>query len=222
MQIDELNQERMLRENGLAFFGAITASVSHELNNVISIIDQSTGLLEDLLYGSREGDSIPNERLQRIADRVSTQAQRGIRIIKRLNSFAHSVDDPVCEFEMNSLVENLVRLCQRFADLKNVHLEASLSDEQINITSSPFLLQQVLHIYIKRILAFSNPEETITISTAVDDSFGILTIECEPSSYSEDHDSEYFNLLINRLGGSTEIASNSNRILTKFSIPLKE
>ncbi len=218
---DELDQERLLRENGLAFFGAITASVSHELNNVISIIDQSTGLLEDLLYSAQGGKPIPNERLQRIADRVSTQTQRGVRIIKRLNSYAHSVDDPVCEFEMNSLVENLIRLCQRFADLKKVSLETSFSDEPINIASSPFLVQQVLYLHIKRILALSNPDETITLSTSSDESSAHMSVECVQSAIADDFEVDYLNLLLERLGGSSEMLTDTDHTTTKFTIPLR-
>ena len=38
---NDQTDEQLLRERSLAFFGAITASVSHELNNVISILDQN-------------------------------------------------------------------------------------------------------------------------------------------------------------------------------------
>jgi len=60
-------QERLLKDEGLAFFGAITASISHELNNVIAIIDQSAGLLNDLLAGAQYGRPITNEKLERIS-----------------------------------------------------------------------------------------------------------------------------------------------------------
>ena len=38
------------RQNGFAFFGAITASLSHELNNVLATIKELSGLLEDLVH----------------------------------------------------------------------------------------------------------------------------------------------------------------------------
>ncbi|MBL7192196.1 hypothetical protein ISS30_10950, partial [bacterium] len=46
-----------------------------------------------------------------------------MRIIKRLNTFAHSVDDPVRQFDLVQLVDNFIRLAQRLASLKRVNLE---------------------------------------------------------------------------------------------------
>ena len=66
--IDNGDIERVMWENSLAFFGAITASVSHELNNVMSIIDQNNGLLKDLLA---VGHPISNERLERINNSIT-------------------------------------------------------------------------------------------------------------------------------------------------------
>ncbi|MEJ2737106.1 MAG: histidine kinase dimerization/phospho-acceptor domain-containing protein, partial [Anaerolineae bacterium] len=146
------NREKQVGEKELAFFGAITASVSHELNNVISIIDQTAGLLQDLLAGAREDQPIPNERLQRIADSVAAQTDRGVRIIKRLNTFAHSVDDPVKEFEINPTVENLVALARRFASLKRVELEAKLPDTPPKVTNNPFRVQQALFTCLRYML----------------------------------------------------------------------
>ena len=81
-------REQLRREKDLAFFGAITASVSHELNNVISIVYQTAGLLNDLLAGAQRGRPISDERLEQIAIRIGEQTERGAAIIKRLNAFA--------------------------------------------------------------------------------------------------------------------------------------
>ena len=35
-------------ETGLQFFGKMTASISHEIKNVLAIINENAGLLEDL------------------------------------------------------------------------------------------------------------------------------------------------------------------------------
>ncbi|NQT34001.1 HAMP domain-containing histidine kinase [bacterium] len=219
---DDLNQEQMLRENGLAFFGAITASVSHELNNVISIIDQTAGLLDDLLNGVESGQPIPNERLQRFADRVSNQTQRGVDIIKRLNTFAHGVDDPVCEFEINRLVENLTDLCQRFADMKKVDLKTRFSNEPITIMNSPFLVQQALYLYIRRVLAVSNPDETITVSIDSRESHATLSVECVSRDFGNDgFDVEYYNLLLKRISDTVKIFNDPDRTVIEISIPFE-
>ena len=163
---EDYSDERLLNENGLAFSGAITASVTHELNNVYSIIDQTIGLLEDLLVNADPDRPIPNDRLQRIADKIQAQTQRGVGIIKRLNTFAHSVDEPESEFEVNQLVENLVELSRRFANLKKVELDVSYYSEPVTIRNNPFLLQQALFLCLKQ--ALENAQKGVRITVAID------------------------------------------------------
>jgi FixJ family two-component response regulator len=61
---------------------------------VLSIIDQTGGLLSDLISAAQKGIPIKEERLKTIADKIATQTERGTRIVKRLNQFAHSVNEP--------------------------------------------------------------------------------------------------------------------------------
>ncbi len=161
---DKNDRTQKLKNGDLAFFGAVTASVSHELNNIVSIIDQSAGLLTDLLAGAQSGRSLSPEQLGRIADRIKHQTSRGVDFIRRLNAFAHSTDEPVREFELNQLVENLVALTVRFANLKGVNLKVAYSDQPLNIITSPFLIQQVLYLIIKNILDRALKNDDITLS----------------------------------------------------------
>jgi len=213
------DQEQLLREKSLAFFGAITASVSHELNNVISIIDQTAGLLEDLLYGAQQGRPIQNERLERIATRVRKQTQRGVGIIKRLNRFAHSVDDPVGEFELNNLIENLTALNQRFASLKRVNLETHYSDEPINIICSPFLIQQVLFLCIKMALDASQENDTIIVAINSDDDEVKMSVKGRKLEQDVNElYSDYLDQLMTIMGGNIEVKSDDNQSVFKILI----
>jgi len=85
-------REESLERNGLVFFGTLTASVTHELNNVLSIIDQTRGLLEDLAVGAASGRAIDPARLETIATRIDRQVRKGVEIMSCLNRFAHSLD----------------------------------------------------------------------------------------------------------------------------------
>ena len=221
--IQDNNQEQVLRENELAFFGAITASVSHELNNVISIIDQTAGLLEDLLIGAETGRQIENDRLKRIADNISNQTQRGVGVIKRLNTFAHSVDDPVKEFDINDLVENLTELTRRFANLKRIQLEMQLYNGSITLISSPFVIQQIMFRCIKHALEISQQRDTVNINVDRSDSNALVTIESPGIDRDEEgFDPVYVELLASRIGGSLNISSEPDRTTFKLSIPFQQ
>ena len=62
-----------MQQSGRAFFGKISASVSHELNNVLAIIGQTAGLLEDLLDSGPGDEPIPRASLERICSQITEQ-----------------------------------------------------------------------------------------------------------------------------------------------------
>lgn len=166
-----------LCEESLKFFGVITASVSHELNNVISIIDQTGGLLDDLLAGAENGITIPPEKLHSIVDRITLQTDRGVRIIKRLNYFSHSIDDSVKQVDVVILLENFTKLMQRLASQKKIELTFSSSTNSISIVTNPFRLEFLLYNLIKS--SFVSCESERKLQIKADFSSEILHIYIE-------------------------------------------
>jgi len=148
----------------LAFFGAVTASVSHELNNVLAIMDQTTGLLEDRLTTKSDDIHFPSTKLEKVVNSLQHQAQRGLDLIKRLNRFAHSADVPELTFEVNQTLDNLVQLTCRLARLKGAGLEIQPFQEPLNINSNPFILQQVVFAAIMRALQEARKGDIIVVS----------------------------------------------------------
>lgn len=213
------NEEKQLREKGLAFFGSITASVSHELNNVISIIDQTAGLLQDLLVGAEEGRPIPNERLKKIAESVAAQTDRGVRIIKRLNTFAHSVDDPQKEFEINPTIENLVALARRFAALKRAELEADLPEPSAKIVNSPFGVQQVVFVCLRWLLDGSKSGDSIRVVAKSSADNVLISIDGPAAGREQPPQLEYLRLLSERIGGNMSFAKDSERHRFELTLP---
>jgi C4-dicarboxylate-specific signal transduction histidine kinase len=213
------NDDRLLSERSLAFFGAITASVSHELNNVVSIIEQTAGLLDDLLYGAKEGRPIENERLQRIADGINQQTARGVQIIGRFNFFAHTVDHPATDFELNKTLDNLVGLCGRFADMRQVKLESRLKTDEIGMKGNPFNVQQVIFLYIKRMLSAAQRDDTIAVSCGADGDSATVTIEGAAAEPEEGFDTGVVELLTGRLGASLTTRNEGERLIVRLMIP---
>lgn len=162
--------------DALKFIGAVTASVSHELNNVITIIDQVAGLLQDTLAGARAGSPLDAAKLQSLQERIARQTRRGIEIVKNLNRFAHGVDEPVVRFEMNAVIGNLVSLVQRLAELRKVRLSVRYAGRDTYVTSSPFRLQQALFYCLERFLRCASPGSEIVLAVACDGSSACVAV----------------------------------------------
>ena len=110
-------------ETGLQFFGKMTASISHEIKNVMAIINESAGLLEDYSLMAEKGMPIDPERLKVVSDRIAAQIRRANGITTNMNSLAHSVDEFEKSVDIRETLALAVGLTGRFADMRSVILD---------------------------------------------------------------------------------------------------
>lgn len=131
-------------ETGLRFFGKMTASISHEIKNVMAIINESAGLLEDYSLMAEKGIPIDPERLKAVSDRVAAQIRRAECITTNMNSLAHSVDGFQRSVDIEETMKLAVGLAQRLADMRSVTLELTLPSDVPTVITSPFHLQNLI------------------------------------------------------------------------------
>jgi len=141
-----------LKRKEVAFFGKITAGITHEIKNVLAIIQESSGLMEDILDVTENGTFSHKDKFIKSLNRIHRQIQRGIDITSRLNRFAHSPDQCPASLDLNEIAEHMVLLASRFARLKNVVLESSPSNPPLIITSDPVFLEMALFESIEILL----------------------------------------------------------------------
>jgi signal transduction histidine kinase len=131
-------------EQDLLFFGATTASVSHELKNVITIINESAGLLHDFASAAERGRPLDPQRVKKTSLDISRNVERAVEIINRLNRFAHSADEPVRAVDLNGMVRDVVALASRFAGLRGRQIDAVVPGSAVTVSAYAFGLHQVL------------------------------------------------------------------------------
>lgn len=212
------NLEQDFKSQSLAFFGAVTASVSHELNNVIAIINELTGLLDDMRYGAEQGQPIGPERLENLHERLDRQVKRGEKIIKRLNKFAHSTDQPIIEFDLNLVLGNLVDLTQRLADMKMVKLVYNPEETPLQYTGNPFELQHIIFRCIRLLLDSS--EKDSSISLIIEKANGNYSLEMVCSAVSTQKYTEDDIQLISRIAAAQGANLKGNQDGKKYSFIL--
>ncbi len=128
----------------LQFFGKMTASISHEIKNVMAIINESAGLMEDYSLMAEKGMPIDPERLKVVSDRVAMQIRRADRIAKNLNNLAHSVDEFHKSVDLRETLELAVGLSGRFADMRSVRLDFQPSSDFPTVITSTFHLLNLI------------------------------------------------------------------------------
>lgn len=189
-------RDRLLHQHSMVFFGRVLASTTHQINNVLSIIDQSGGLLEDLLAMAAGGKPLSTDKLARAVARIQDQSSRGLEIVQRLNKFAHSTDDETIDFDLNEVISNLVMLITRFADLKKVGFEFEPSEQPLQVTGNPFACQQLVFAVYMLFLDQSEAGESITLTTVLDGAAARVTFASARCSLDESADDrEHLDLL---------------------------
>jgi C4-dicarboxylate-specific signal transduction histidine kinase len=213
----------LLNEDKLAFFGTITASISHELNNVLSIINEYSGLLEDLVLASKKGRPLDENRIQKIVQNIAKQIKRERDIIKLLNNFAHRVDTPITKFSLNELVNDITRLTQRFASLKKVSLEITLPKDDIFLTNNPFTVQHIMFSCLNLALESSEPDDDISIALDKEESQAIINITSPPIDENSltDEKIQFMTILSTHADFElNKLKPNNNQSLFRLFIPL--
>jgi C4-dicarboxylate-specific signal transduction histidine kinase len=152
-----------------AFMGKITAGITHEMKNVLAIIKESAGLLDDLISFTKENSPPPRDKMLRTITRITEQVNRGVDLATKLNSFAHTTDNGVTTLDLNQILEQAVFLCQRFARLKKMTLNIVSHGAPIIVTADPLSLQMLLFQCVEKLMDSVQAGSAITLQSRGDD-----------------------------------------------------
>lgn len=102
-----------------AFVARLTAGATHELRNVLAIVKESGGLVQDLLAIGASADG----RADAALGRIEAQVARGAELLTSLNRLAHGLDRAEAVVDLGEVVEHTVVLCRRYARQRERGLE---------------------------------------------------------------------------------------------------
>jgi len=176
------------------FMGRITAAATHDMKNVLAIIKESAGLMEDLL-ALQQGTPLPQqERLSRVAANIKQQVQRGVDLATRLNTFAHSPDEAVAGVDLNVVTEQVVCMSGRFARLKNISVKALTHNRPIILVTDPLKIQMLMFQCIDLLLNCLQAGTTIVVQP-VQRTDGAITLEFSSEQPGQNETKESVNLV---------------------------
>jgi len=156
--------ENILRNSQLKFIGKLMAGVSHEFKNHLAIINESSGLIDDLLQ--IENINLQNqERFLKITRAIEDRVAQASLMSRHVNGFSHRMDDPCSSFDVNDVLQEEISLLQRFARQQNTHLEMQPGQDLPAIYNNPSLLQFVVFCLLEPTIDQAGPDSHILIST---------------------------------------------------------
>ena len=223
------NNENILRDNQLASLGKMLAGYSHELKNHLAIINESAGLMDDLLEMGAIEDEQSIQRFKKSIALIWERISQADTMAKHMNSFAHKMDTPVSTFDVNELLSEELAFLDRFFWIKSVSVHKELQPDLPSVTNNPSLLQFVIFTYMHQMIAGIESGTEITLSSQMKEQ-DILIIIDAPSiaapaidSDSSSTNAEAINYALEKLGISmTEESLTDDRQKTTLTIPAAE
>jgi signal transduction histidine kinase len=155
----------VIGEQGLQFFGKMSATISHEINNALAIINENAGLMQDFTLMVDKGMPLDPERLNSLAGKVIQQVRRAEEIVKNMNGFAHSVDESVKSIDLGNVVGLMVTLSGRLASMRGVTVEPKPASVPVTIITNPFLLENLIWLCLDFAMDGAGVGNTINIIT---------------------------------------------------------
>ncbi|RJR25515.1 MAG: sensor histidine kinase [Desulfobacteraceae bacterium] len=150
-------------DSGLVFFGKMSASISHEIKNVLAIINENAGLTEDLIALAEKGRPLDLGRIKALASKVRQQVQRGDQIVKTMNLFAHSADNKKGEILPADFLALMVSLSRRLASIKGFEIDVRCDKGIPEITTIPFFLENLLWLLIEYAMQVGEGERRLIL-----------------------------------------------------------
>ncbi|GFK93735.1 hypothetical protein NNJEOMEG_01569 [Fundidesulfovibrio magnetotacticus] len=119
------------------FMGRMAASLSHDLCNVLAVIQQASGLMGDYLALARKNQRLSlgvlpkfkyDAKFQEIISQVQTQVDRGQDLCESLSRLAHSSDDAQSPTDLAFAAWLMARLSGRMAKKNKVAITVEPGD----------------------------------------------------------------------------------------------
>lgn len=127
-----------------AFIAKITANTTHEIRNVLAIVKESAGLIDDMVHLFAKRGTLDQEKFENAVRRIDAQVSRGAEIVTKLNRFAHSLDHQRAEVDLEQELHQVVFLCQRYLKQKRHQVHVQPCSEPVTLATHSLWLQMML------------------------------------------------------------------------------
>ena len=156
----------------LAFFGKINAGISHELKNILAIISETAGLLNDLALLAEKGKKLDLDMIKTCSRDIEEEIQRGFKTVKQMNIFSHSVDTPVKHINPLDALSLMVNIAGFLSYAGKVRMDFP-QDTGSTIMTNPFQLQHLIYQALVYAFKKTGPDREIRISLVPEKDGGV-------------------------------------------------
>ncbi len=213
-------------DNKAAFMGRVTASVTHEIQNVLAIIKETSGLMEDFFLLQKSGD-LQNieEKLDTCIKTIKKQTYRGVNLTSGLNVFAHTADSSHVSINIFETITKMIFITKRLFIQKGVDVSIVECSKPYSLNTDPVLFQMAVFSCIECLIDNFVTKASITLSIqSIDNRTAIQFLYNDDTLTYEDYSQKIvpgdqwtkITLLCEQISLTAEVAADSPAILIFF------
>lgn len=143
-------------------FAKISAAISHEIKNTLSIINENAGLLDDYAQMAEQTGSLPIDRVLNITSAIAKQVDRSNIIMKNLNRYAHSGDTSLAHADLKDTLSLVAALSSRQAAMKEINVTVDCL-EDISIFTHLMPLESLIYLTLLSLFEDCEAGTTLTV-----------------------------------------------------------
>ena len=127
--------------NKMASIGRLAASVAHEINNPLAIINEKAGLIKDLFVIKKQYQD--DEKLMRLVDSILKSVKRTGTITKRLLSFARNLQASIEPVNLKETIQEVLGFMDKEAQYRQINIILEIDEDIPVFKSDRGKLQQI-------------------------------------------------------------------------------
>ncbi len=146
----------------IEFMGATVAHNMHEMQNILAIVHESAGLVEDILRINPDLEFQHRPKVEETLAHIRWQVQRGKKVLHATSKLGHSIDQPVHETcDLNVYARIGATLAQRMARMRGADIVCSPDEQPLPVLTGA--LAVLIQIYLGIEWAVGEQQEKRTV-----------------------------------------------------------
>ena len=149
--------------------GKVSASVTHEIKNQLTVIKEQASLLGDLARLAARTGKLDRDRVENLAGRMVDRVRQADSIVRRFNAFAHAADQPLLGMRAGEALGLMVEMHGRLAARLEVELALDPESPDPEVATRPQFLLVALFACLEAATAAAPSHGQVRIWLEADD-----------------------------------------------------
>lgn len=159
-------------------YSMVCASLSHDLNNTLAIINENAGLVEDLAGMSRHDYILQADDILPSTSSIIKQVKRAKAITTSLNQFAHSNDSVLSTVGIDEVFSFVETLLNRQLAQNEIRLEIHFP-QGLMLTVNLLKIYSLIYLLLRSLIEAATESKTLSITVDSSDSWVTVVVEGE-------------------------------------------